>query len=199
MYQAAAGRSIQPGCGETETCWKVKLTTLYELSSPHECVVALCSSVEGRSPYPWGSQSFHALCLDSSQVHTLAETAGFPGFKDQKVSYTSHDPHRYGDFRLFPTEMKVSLAACCCPASWLLLSDFTALSGIIDAFTDSLSRGLARHSTNKSVAEIHVTSGLRHLYCLHLSSFFLTLDQVFMPLDLSSFAVTSTQIEMGPI
>ena len=81
-----------------------------------------------------------------SQVHTLAETAGFPGFKDQKVSYTSHDPHRYGDFRLFPTEMKVSLAACCCPASWLLLSDFTALSGSIDAFTDSLSRGLARHS-----------------------------------------------------
>ena len=37
------------------------------------------------------------------------------------------------------------------------------------------------------------------IYNVTLSSFFLTLEQVFMPLDLFSFAVSSTQIEMGPI
>ena len=84
-------------------------------------------------------------CNRTSQVHTLAKTAGFPGFHDQKASYTSHDPHRYGDFRLFPTEMTVFLAACCCPAILALAIRLSGFVGSIDAFTGSLSRGLARH------------------------------------------------------
>ena len=76
---------------------------------------------------------------------SLAKAAGFPGFYDQKASYTSHGPHRYGDFRLFPTGMTVFPAACCCPAILALAFRLSGFVGSTDAFTGSLSRGLARH------------------------------------------------------
>ena len=50
-----------------------------------------------------------------------------------------------------PTDMAMTvfLAACCCPAILALAVRLYGFVGSIDAFTDSLSRGLARHSSAK--------------------------------------------------
>ena len=97
--------------------------------------------------------------------------------RSQKASYTSHDPHRYGDFRLFPTEMTVFLAACCCPAILALAVRLYGFVGSIDAFTGSLSRGLARHPWKYPLQKVSRKSMQPQVLGIYIVTLFLVFPQ----------------------
>ena len=90
-----------------------------------------------QSPYPWKPQSLHAL-WSSSQV-ALWKSCRLSWLSTvKKPVMTSHGPHRYGDFRLFPTGNQVFIAACCCPAILVPAFRLFGVVGSTDAFTGSV-------------------------------------------------------------
>jgi len=141
--------------------------------------------------------------VKSSQVHTLAKAAGFPGsrsctksisqfiLRKSGISYTSHDPHRYGD----------SFSGCmCCPA---ILAVAVRLFGFVWQYrcvhwlivagtcsTPQTQNQVSRKSTQPQVLGIYIVTLI--LVFPHTRPSFHAIRPLFLCCD-------STQIEMGPI